>query len=98
MLIIFALTLLLGFFVTLSHQSGFTSPNYVVSYGPGQYQSNVLWYVGETKDVVYDISDVDGFDTYTIALWQQSMAGGGATVGPVVNSKSILGSSGYQLC
>lgn len=93
-----ALTLLLSLFVALSHQSGFTSPNYVVAYGPGQYQSNVLWYVGQTKDVIYDISDVDGFDTYTIALWQQSMAGGGATLGPVVNSQSILGSSECQLC
>ncbi|KAG8164281.1 hypothetical protein KVR01_006199 [Diaporthe batatas] len=80
--------LLMGFYAALTHQSGFSSPNYVVSYGPGQYQSNVLWYVGETKEVVYDISDVvDGLETYTIALWQQSMAGGGANLGPVVNSE-----------
>jgi hypothetical protein len=87
MVINLVLALLVGFFVTLSHQTGFTSPNYVVSYGPGQYQSNVLWHVGEKKDIVYDIRDVSGLDTYTIALWQQSKAGGGATLGPVVKSK-----------
>ncbi|KAI3394659.1 hypothetical protein diail_2469 [Diaporthe ilicicola] len=88
MLIISSLSIVFGLWVTLSHQSGFTSPNYVVSYGSGQYESNALWYVGQTKEVVYDISDIDGLNTYTVALWQQSVAGGGATLGPVVNSES----------
>lgn len=83
------LSLIFGFCVTLSHQSGFTSPNYVVKYGTGQYESNVLWYVGEMKDVVYDISDIAGLETYTVALWQQSIAGGGAILGPVVNSRPM---------
>lgn len=88
MLVTPILFLILGFCINLSQQSGFTSPNYVVKYGTGQYESNVLWYVGETRDVVYDISDVAGLDTYTVALWQQSILGGGAILGPVVNSKS----------
>lgn len=79
--------------IALSQQSGFTSPNYVPSYGPGQYQSNTVWYVGETKEDVYVIIDVDGLDNYTVALWQQNLAGG-ATLGPVVNGEWIPGWNG----
>ncbi|KAG6354674.1 hypothetical protein INS49_004692 [Diaporthe citri] len=82
-------SLIFGLCITLSHQSGFSSPDYVVKYATGQYESNVLWYVGETRDVVYDISDLDGFDTYTVALWQQSVTGGGAVLGPVANSMAL---------
>lgn len=70
----------------LSEQSGFTSPNFVTPYGSGAYENVVVWYVGQTKEVVYQIIDIDGLDNYTIALWQQSISGGSALQGPVVNS------------
>lgn len=70
----------------LSHQSGFSSPDFVTPYGSGAYENTVVWYVGQTKTVTYDISGT-GLEDYTIALWQQSVGGGGATQGPVVYSK-----------
>ena len=81
------LFLILTFWATITHQSGFSNPNYVVAYGTGKYESNTVWYVGQTKEVVYDISDMDGVENYTIALWQQAITENGATLGPVVNSK-----------
>lgn len=70
-----------------TQQSGFTSPNFVTPYGSGSFENVVVWYVGQVKEVIYDITDVTGLDNYTIALWQQNQNGGAATLGPVVNSK-----------
>lgn len=72
--------------VGLSRQSGFSSPNFVTPYGSGAYENTIVWYVGQTETVTYDISDT-GLEDYTIALWQQSVGGGGATQGPVVYSQ-----------
>lgn len=84
------LFLALSLWVRVAHQSGFTSPDYMAAYGHGAFQSNVVWHIGQDREVVYDISDIDGMDNYTVALWQQSIIGGGATLGPVVNSKCSL--------
>ncbi|ROV87585.1 hypothetical protein VMCG_10614 [Cytospora schulzeri] len=81
--------LALTLWICVAHQSGFTSPNYIAAYGYGDFESNVVWYVGQNREVVYDISDIDGLENYTIALWQQSIIGGGATLGPVVNSTTL---------
>lgn len=76
-------------FAAVTHQ-GFSSPSYVVSYGPGGFESNVVWYVGQSNEIAYDISGIDGLEGYTIALWQQSMAGASASQGPVVYSKLFV--------
>lgn len=81
--------LVLTLWAGVTHQAGFSSPDYVAAYGYGSFESNVVWYVGQTREVVYDISDIDGLENYTIALWQQSIIGGGATLGPVVNSTTL---------
>lgn len=84
--------LLTFFFLTsalwpaVTHQRGFTSPHYVVSYGSGGFESNMVWYVGQTNEVVYNISDVDVVN-YTIALWQQSIDQKSAHKGPAIESK-----------
>lgn len=43
-------------------------------------QSRELWRVGETKKIQYNTK----FTQYTIALWQQALAGGSANLGPVI--------------
>lgn len=78
--------LILLWLAELSQQSGFSSPDFVTPYGSGAYENVIVWYVGQTKKVTYDISGT-GLEDYTIALWQQSVSGGGASLGPVVNSK-----------
>lgn len=83
--------LVLALGAALSRQSGFNSPNFVEPYGPGAYENVDVWYVGQTKEVAYDITDVSGLDKYTIALWQQALGGGGATLGPVVDSECSAG-------
>lgn len=86
-LIIFRYLLLVAtLFSTASLETGFSSPNFVTPYGSGAYENVVVWYVGQTKEVAYDISGT-GLQDYTVALWQQDVAGGGATAGPVVNSR-----------
>ncbi|KAK4137118.1 hypothetical protein BT67DRAFT_95508 [Trichocladium antarcticum] len=39
-----------------------------------------LWRVGDVQTITYNTK----FTNYTIALWQQAMAGGSATLGPIV--------------
>lgn len=73
-------------FSAASLETGFSSPNFVTPYGSGAYENVVVWYVGQTKEATYDISGT-GLENYTVALWQQDIAGGGATAGPVVNSR-----------
>ncbi|WQF85034.1 hypothetical protein CDEST_10048 [Colletotrichum destructivum] len=43
-------------------------------------QSRELWRIGETKNIWYNTK----FTRYTIALWQQVLAGGAANLGPVI--------------
>ncbi|KAJ4386329.1 hypothetical protein N0V93_009223 [Gnomoniopsis smithogilvyi] len=74
--------------VDISQESGFSNPDFVTPYGPGTYENVVVWYIGQTKTIKYDISGT-GLEDYTIALWQQSVDGGGATLGPVVNSVAL---------
>lgn len=63
----------------ITQQSGFTSPNFVTPYGSGSFDNVVVWYVGQVKEVIYDVTDIAGLDNYTIALWQQDTNGGAAT-------------------
>lgn len=87
--------LVLALGAALSRQSGFSSPDFVEPYGSGAYENVDVWYVGQTKEVAYDITDVSGLDKYTIALWQQALSGGAATLGPVVDSECSAGSLTY---
>lgn len=88
-LVVVPLLLILSFGAVVSRQSGFSSPNFVQPYGSGAFENVVVWYVGQTKQVIYDVTDVSGLDEYTVALWQQDTgAGGSATLGPVINSES----------
>lgn len=84
MSLVVLLVLALG--AAVSRQSGFSGPNFVQPYGSGAFKNVVGWYVGQTKEVIYDITDVSGLDEYTVALWQQDISGGSATLGPVVNN------------
>ncbi|KAK1992730.1 hypothetical protein LX36DRAFT_715140 [Colletotrichum falcatum] len=43
-------------------------------------QSRESWRIGETKKISYNTK----FTKYTIALWQQALAGGAASLGPVI--------------
>ncbi|KAJ0162401.1 hypothetical protein CTA2_4629 [Colletotrichum tanaceti] len=43
-------------------------------------QRRELWRIGETKNIRYNTK----FTRYTIALWQQALAGGAANLGPVI--------------
>ncbi|KZL86181.1 ser-thr- gpi-anchored family protein [Colletotrichum incanum] len=43
-------------------------------------QSRESWRIGETKKISYNTK----FTKYTIALWQQALAGGAANLGPVI--------------
>lgn len=85
MSLVVLLVLTLG--AAVSYQSGFSSPNFVQAYGSGTFENVVIWYVGQVKEVIYDITDVSGLGDYTVALWQQDISGGSATLGPVVNSE-----------
>lgn len=80
----------LALWPVVTRQAGFSSPYYVTAYGHGGFMSNVVWYVGDTKEVVYNISGVDGLSNYTIALWQQSLHGASAMKGPVIESKWFI--------
>lgn len=73
-------------FASISQQSGFSNPNFVTPYGSGLYDNVVVWYIGQTERIVYDLSGTE-LDDYTVALWQQDINGGGASEGPVVNRK-----------
>lgn len=46
-----------------------------------------VWYVGQAREVVYDISELDNMINYTIGLWQQSLSANTAHLGPVIESK-----------
>lgn len=85
--LVYYLTLLL--LVRDSQQSAFSSPAYVTAYGPGQYQSNDVYYLGQTKDIVYNVAGM-GLEDYTVALWQQALGRASALEGPVVNSRSLF--------
>lgn len=82
--------LTLALWPVVTHQASFSSPNYMAAYGPGAYESNVVWYVGKTKEVVYDISDMNGLSNYTIALWQQSLYEQSANLGSAIESKWLF--------
>ncbi|KAI8168387.1 hypothetical protein K4K49_010154 [Colletotrichum sp. SAR 10_70] len=43
-------------------------------------QSRELWRIGQTRKVQYNTK----LEKYTIALWQQAIAGGSATLGPII--------------
>lgn len=47
-------------------------------------QSRELWRIGQTRKVQYNTK----LEEYTIALWQQAIAGGSATLGPIIVGKS----------
>ncbi|KAF3771412.1 hypothetical protein M406DRAFT_67716 [Cryphonectria parasitica EP155] len=63
----------------------FSSPSYVTPYGSGRYENVEVWYVGQTKNVAYDLTGT-GLEDYTVALWQLHTSGQGASEGPVVNN------------
>lgn len=46
---------------------------------PG-YANDPVWTVGETKTIQFTTT----YSNYTIALWQQQLAGGSATLGPII--------------
>ena len=39
-----------------------------------------VWTIGDTQTISYN----HNFPNYTIALWQQTLGGGSATIGPIV--------------
>ncbi|KAK2741690.1 hypothetical protein CKAH01_07031 [Colletotrichum kahawae] len=43
-------------------------------------QRRELWRIGETRKIQYNTK----LENYTIALWQQAIAGGSATLGPII--------------
>lgn len=46
---------------------------------PG-YADDPIWTIGETKTIQFTTT----YSNYTIALWQQTLAGGSATLGPII--------------
>lgn len=79
--------LVLALWAALSRQAAFSNPNYVQPYGSGRYENVDVWYVGQSQEVTYDITDISGLNEYTIALWQQDLSRSSANIGPVVNSE-----------
>lgn len=56
----------------------FNPPNTDAS-DPG-YENDPVWKIGETKTIQFTTT----YSNYTIALWQQTLAGGSATLGPII--------------
>lgn len=68
--------LILSLWAAASQQSGFSNPEYVAADGSGTFDDVQVWYVGQNKEIVCDISGT-GLENYTVALWQQKTSGGG---------------------
>lgn len=45
-----------------------------------QYSTDEVWTIGETQTIKWTTT----YSNYTIALWQQTVAGGSATLGSVI--------------
>ena len=46
---------------------------------PG-YANDPIWTISETRTIQFTTT----YSSYTIALWQQTLAGGSATLGPII--------------
>lgn len=54
-----------------------------IAEGPEDYHNNLVWTVGETQKIQWTTI----YPSFTIALWQQDLGGGGGREGPTIFGK-----------
>lgn len=77
-----------------SARAGFLSPSFTVAYGPGRFQSNQVYTVGEMQEIRFDVSDFSEYENYSLQIWQQAVHVGDANDGPILSSTSASLRSG----